>query len=216
MRCRDDGGQLSATRFVMFYWVLYWFVRIIFSLYFRIKVHGVEKVPRTGPLLILVNHLTLLDPPMAAVLMPRSVYFMAKVELFEYPVLGWLIRHLHAFPVRRGYPDRYAIRTSLRLLEEQKALMIFPEGHRSATGLLQEARAGAAYLAQKTGCPCIPIGISGQYGFRKTIHYSIGEIFTIPRDMNRHEAQKLVMQKIAEQIPGNSALPMSRKKPLRR
>jgi 1-acyl-sn-glycerol-3-phosphate acyltransferase len=200
----------------MFYWVLYWSVRIIFSLYFRIKVQGLDNVPRKGPLLILVNHLTLLDPPMAAVLMPRPVYFMAKVELFEYPVLGWLIKHLHAFPVHRGHPDRQAIRISLDLLNNQEALMIFPEGHRSKTGALQEARAGAVYLAQKSGCLCLPIGISGHYGFRKTICYSIGPVFTIPRDMNRHEAQKLVMQKIAEQIPGNFDPSLSRKKPLKR
>ncbi|PSR27452.1 MAG: 1-acyl-sn-glycerol-3-phosphate acyltransferase [Sulfobacillus thermosulfidooxidans] len=200
----------------MFYWVLYWMVRWAFSLYFRIEVKGVENVPRKGPLLILVNHITLLDPPMAAILMPRPVYFMAKVELFRYPIFGWLIQHLHAFPVRRGHPDRQAIRTSLRILEQEKALMIFPEGHRSETGALQEARAGAVYLAQKTGAPCIPIGISGQYGFRKTIRYSVGEVFTIPRDMERHEAQKLIMRKIAEQIPGNQVEHFSRKKRIKR
>ncbi len=198
----------------MFYWLLYWIVRIVFSLYFRIQVRGLENVPRRGPLLILVNHVTLLDPPMAAVLMPRSVYFMAKIELFSYPVLGWLIKHLHAFPVRRGRPDRQAIRISLDLLENQQALLIFPEGHRSKTGELQEARAGAVYLAQKAGCDCLPIGISGHYGFRKTICYSIGPVFRIPRDMNRHDAQKLVMQKIAEQIPDNRDKSLSRKKPL--
>lgn len=184
----------------MIYGFFYWLVRVLLSLYFHIEVTGLERVPRRGPLIILVNHITFVDPPMAAILMPRPVYFMTKVELFSVPVFGWLIRHLHAFPVRRGTADRKAIRTSLRLLAQQQALLIFPEGHRSHTGSLQEARAGAVYLAQKTACPCIPIGISGQYGFRKTIRYSVGEVFTIPGDMERHEAQKLIMRKIAEQI----------------
>ena len=199
----------------MFYWLIYWIVRICFSLYFRIEVAGIEKIPRQGPLLILVNHLTLLDPPMAAVVMPRPVYFMAKVELFSYPGLGRLITHLHAFPVHRGRADRRAIRTSLRILEQGEALMIFPEGHRSETGELQEARAGAVYLAQKSGSPCVAVGISGRYGFRKTIHYSIGDVFTIPSSMARQEAQKLIMQKIAEQIPAHRAH-LSAKKRIKR
>ncbi|MCY0907266.1 MAG: 1-acyl-sn-glycerol-3-phosphate acyltransferase [Sulfobacillus thermosulfidooxidans] len=184
----------------MIYGFFYWLVRILMSLYFRIEVSGLEHVPKRGSVLILVNHITFLDPPMAAILMPRPVYFMAKAELFSVPVFGWLIRRLHAFPVHRGKADRKAIRTSLQLLARDQALMIFPEGHRSHQGPLQEARAGAVYLAQKTGCPCLPIGISGQYGFRKTIRYSIGELFTIPPEMERHDAQKMIMEKIAEQI----------------
>ncbi len=184
----------------MVYSFFYWLVRELFSLYYRIDVTGVDRMPRQGPLIILVNHIKALDPPMAAIVIPRPAYFMAKIELFDIPVLGWLISHLHAFPVRRGHADRHAIRTALRILGQQEALMIFPEGHRSESGKLQEARAGAVYLAQKTGTPCIPIGISGQYGFRKTIHFSIGEVFMIPSDMERHEAQVFIMSKIADQI----------------
>jgi 1-acyl-sn-glycerol-3-phosphate acyltransferase len=184
----------------MEYGFFYWLVRIIFSLYFHIDVTGVERMPRKGALIILVNHIKAIDPPMAAIVIPRSAYFMSKVELFDIPVLGWLISRLHAFPVRRDHADRHAIRMALRILGQQQALMIFPEGHRSETGKLQEARAGAVYLAQKTGTPCIPIGISGHYGFRKTIHFSIGEVFMIPKEMERHEAQKFIMEKISEQV----------------
>ncbi|MCY0880382.1 MAG: lysophospholipid acyltransferase family protein [Firmicutes bacterium] len=182
------------------YWTIYWLFRTAVSLYCRIEIHGLQNVPKTGPVLVAINHVSAWDPPVAAVLMPRSVYFMAKAELFEKPWKRWLFTRLHAFPVHRGHPDRKSLRQALKVLDQQEMLIIFPEGHRSETGTLQEARAGIVFLAQKTGVPVLPVGISGQYGFRKTIRYVFGPPFTIPREMDRHEAQQLVMQKIAEQI----------------
>ncbi len=186
---------------MMYYWMVYWVVRVIFSVLYRIEVTGLENVPRSGSLMIALNHKSVIDPPMAAVLLPRRVYFMAKVELFNFRPLGWLIASVGAFPVHRGRPDRKAIRRSLEILSAGQALMIFPEGHRSETGELQSARAGVAFLAQKSQCLVVPIGISGSYGFRKTIRYSVGPPFRVPPDITREEAQQLVMQRIADQIP---------------
>ncbi|PSR33495.1 MAG: 1-acyl-sn-glycerol-3-phosphate acyltransferase [Sulfobacillus benefaciens] len=187
---------------MIYYWVVYWIAREVFSLYCRIETTGLENVPRSGALMIALNHKSLADPPMAATVMPRRVYFMAKAELFRFRPFGWLIASLGAYPVHRGHPDRKAIRRSLEILSSGQALMIFPEGHRSETGELQAARAGVVYLAQKTNCWVLPVGISGEYGFRKTIRYSVGKPFRISPDLSREEAQLLVMQKIAEQIPG--------------
>ncbi len=185
------------------YWTVYWTVRIVFSLYCRIETHGFDKMPAEGSLMLVLNHKSLADPPMAAVLLRRRVYFMAKIELFRFRPFGWLIASVGAFPVTRGRPDRKAIRRSLEILNNKQALMIFPEGHRSDSGDLQQARAGAVFLAQKTGCQVLPIGISGQYGFRKTIRYSMGDPFQIPPDMPKDTAQSLIMQRIAAQIPSH-------------
>ncbi len=153
--------------------------------------------------MLVLNHKSGADPPMAAILVRRRVFFMTKIELFRFRPFGWLISSVGAFPVTRGRPDRKAIRQSLDILNNGQVLMIFPEGHRSDSGDLQQARRGAAFLAQKSGCQVLPIGISGQYGFRKTIRYAMGEPFRIPPDMPREAAQTLIMERIAAQIPAS-------------
>lgn len=178
------------------YWILYWTVRILFSLYFRIRVYGLEKVPADGALIVIANHRSGFDPPMVGALLKRPVHFMTKVELWSYPVLPTVFKYVQAYPVRRGRPDRQAIRHSLEILKSGDVIVLFPEGHRTETGDLQEARSGVVYLAQKSGCQLVPIGISGEYGFRRTIRYVVGEPFHIDPDMPRRDAQNMVMEKI--------------------
>ncbi len=188
------------------YWGLYWLVRVVFSLYFRIRVYGLENVPMEGSAIVIANHRSGFDPPMAGSLMPRPVHFMTNVELFSYPVLPWIFKYVQAYPVRRGRPDRQAIRHSLEILQKGEVILMFPEGHRTETGDLQEARSGVVYLAQKTHCQLVPIGISGRYGFRRTIRYVIGKPFDIPADMPKKEAQTLVMEKIRSLVQEGEAL----------
>ena len=78
---------------------------ILFKIFLRLEVHGAENIPKTGPLVIASNHLSLLDPPVIGVAAPRKVHFMAKRELFV-PVLGYIYKTLGAFPVNRGGADR--------------------------------------------------------------------------------------------------------------
>lgn len=188
------------------YWMFYWLVRITLSLYFRIRVSGLENVPRQGAALVIANHRSGFDPPMVGAVMPRPVHFMAKVELFSYPLLPLIFKYVQAYPVRRGHPDRKAIRHSLEILQQGEAIVLFPEGHRTETGDLQEARSGVVFLAQKSGCQLLPIGISGRYGFRRTIRYVIGPPFHIPPDMDKKSAQALVMTKIGALVQEGQAI----------
>ncbi len=80
--------------------------RAVFQVLCRWEVEGRENVPSSGGLILAPNHLSYLDPPLAGSAVRRPVYFMAKRELFSVPVLGWLIRRTHAFPVSRGAADR--------------------------------------------------------------------------------------------------------------
>ena len=96
--------------------------------------------------------------------MDRRVRFMAKHELFDNPILGFLIRSLGAFPVRRGKDDKDAFRTALEVLRSGEVLGIFPEGTRSAEGRLQKAYSGAAVLAEKTGAY---LGTCGNHRYRQ-------------------------------------------------
>lgn len=136
---------------------LFW---LFFSLVNRWRVTGREQVPRTGGVLIIANHTSYADPPIIGAVFPRPVHFMAKSELFSFP-LGPIIRRTHAFPVRRGGGDRAALRTAIRILKEGKCLLIFPEGRRSPEGKLIEFEQGAAFVALASGAHVVPIGIDG-------------------------------------------------------
>jgi len=130
-------------------------------LYFRLEARGAEQVPPTGPLLLVSNHSSVLDPPLVGGASPRQLSFLAKAELFEIPLLGRLIRALNARPVRREGSDARALKTALKVLEEGRALLVFPEGTRGPEGALREAKPGAGMLAVLSGAVVVPVLITG-------------------------------------------------------
>ena len=127
---------------------------------FRVRVIGAANVPRAGGLVVAANHVSNLDPPLLGVALPRPVSYMAKKELFALPLLGALLPHLQAFPVDRQAGGTAALRASLRLLKEGRAVGIFPEGGRNVSGTNEE-KAGAAFLAAAAGVPVVPAAIVG-------------------------------------------------------
>ena len=125
------------------------------------RVEGLNRLPRQGPVILAINHLSMLDPILVGAVVPRVIHFMAKEELFRYPGLGWLLRRVHAFPVRRGQADREALATALQLLRAGEVVGIFPEGTRSADGRLLPLQSGTAFLALKSGATVVPVAIAG-------------------------------------------------------
>lgn len=111
--------------------------------------------------MLAINHLSMLDPIIVGALIPRPIHFMAKRELFEYPLLGWLLPRVYAFPVRRGQADREALTHALAVLRSGGMVGIFPEGTRSDRARLLELQGGTAFLALKSGAPVVPIAIVG-------------------------------------------------------
>lgn len=143
---------------------LYQFAKGLFRLQFKVmgwKIKGLENFPSEGPVILAINHVSLWDPIVAACSVPRPVSFMAKEELFAYPLLGPIIHRLNAFPVKRGQGDMSAIRQSLKVLKDQKVLGIFPEGRRSQTGELQKGLPGVALLMDKGKATVIPVKVTG-------------------------------------------------------
>ncbi len=135
---------------------------LLMRLLFGLEGRGQEHVPRTGPVLLVANHTSVLDPPLVGGVTPRPVSFLAKAELFRVPLFGGLIRRLNAWPVRREGADASALRTALRVLERGGALLVFPEGTRAAReGVLRPAKAGAGMLAVLSGAPVVPLYIRG-------------------------------------------------------
>lgn len=131
----------------------------ICRLAFRLRVEGREYEPASGPLIVAGNHASLLDPPLIGMCLRRQSAYMAKDDLFTVPILGPWLRSIGSFPVRRGTPDRKAIRRSLEVLERGGVLVIFPEGTRSLDGRLRDAEPGAAMIALRTGIPVLPAAV---------------------------------------------------------
>ncbi len=110
--------------------ILYWMVCagswVLMHLVSRPQVIGQEYMPRTGPLLIVANHLSLYDPLLLGSVLPRRLWFFGKRELFGWPIVGWFVRATGHIPVHRGEGDRAALEKALTYLHEGKAVVIFP------------------------------------------------------------------------------------------
>lgn len=145
----------------MLYTILKPLAVALMRLLFRVEGRSTEEVPRHGPVLLVANHASILDPPLVGGVVPRPVSFLAKAELFRIPLFGALIRRLNARPVRRGGGDASALRDALRLLKEDRALLIFPEGTRGAEGTVRPFKAGAGMLAVMSEAPVVPVLIQG-------------------------------------------------------
>lgn len=146
------------------YWFVVWFTRrVFFGLLGGTTVLGLENIPATGAVLLAPVHVSYLDPMLVGCTSTRALSFMAKEELFK-PPLGWILRSLGSFPVKRGGADKGAISHAIQELEKGNALMMFPEGTRGDGVHLSEIQSGVLLLAKKSGAQVVPVGISGTHG----------------------------------------------------
>lgn len=127
---------------------------------YPLEQFGVENVPRSGPVVMVGNHISFIDGPLMAIASPRPVHVLTKIEMFEHPAMRAFLRFSGQIPVRRHESDVAAIRTSLRVLRDGGIVGVFPEGTRGA-GDIAVVEPGAAYLAIASGasvCPVIFLG----------------------------------------------------------
>lgn len=122
---------------------------------------GRANVPRRGGLLILSNHLADLDPIAVQLACPRHIRFMAKSELFDMKGIGGFLRWFGAFPVKRGEPDRAAMRVAAEHLKSGEPVCVFPEGELSETGAMLPLKSGVALIVRMAEVPVICVGLSG-------------------------------------------------------
>jgi 1-acyl-sn-glycerol-3-phosphate acyltransferase len=151
-RLRGLARNDMSSRYRLFRWVM----RALGFLFLAFEVHGEEKVPEKGPLIVAANHRRFFDPVFVSMAVPRRLRWMAKKELFRFPFARFFY-FLGTFPVDRQGGGRAALRTALSLLAEDRALGIFPEGTRRREGVSPEAKSGTAVIAARSGAPVLPV-----------------------------------------------------------
>lgn len=138
--------------------------KLILAFQMQLEIHGMERLPRTGPVLLVSNHLGLTDQFAIAARLPHEVHILAKAELFEWPIVGWLARRGEVVPIRRGEADREALRTMRDLLDRGAWVLVFPEGtfvdSHEPFGMAP-VKTGVAWLAWHTGATVVPVAITG-------------------------------------------------------
>ena len=181
------------------------------------KVEGLENVPRRGPLVVCANHFATLDPPMVPAFLPRGdTWSMAKSEYFRKPLMRWIFTRYQAFPVVRHTADRAALRRAFDLLKAGEVLIIYPEGTRIDAGQLATPEPGAGFIAQKAGCPVLPVALTGTrdcmprgrfWPRRVPVTLRFGKPFRLPQRrpsgerISHAEASDAIMLAIAELLP---------------
>jgi 1-acyl-sn-glycerol-3-phosphate acyltransferase len=162
--------RLKLETFVPYvYWTATYLLRGVLTVLTRWEPRGRHHVPRSGPLIVVSNHLNNADPAIVgAGVASRRIRYMAKIELFD-PPFGILIRLWGAFPVRRFGADVGALLTAERLLKQGQVLGMFPEGTRSRTGRMTTAHPGTALIALRTGAPVLPCAVTGSQLLKNTL-----------------------------------------------
>ena len=186
--------------------------RILFKLLFRAHTRGEKNIPGKGPVLIAPNHVSFLDPVAVGAATRRQIHYMARDDLFTIPILGWLMKNLNSFPVKKDRADPRAIKEALQVLKKGGALLVFPEGTRSLDGRLLSGEPGIGMLAWHSRAAIIPTAIIGsekalpvdaKWVKRERITVHFGKAISpeeFPKRQNRRETYQALSDKIMERI----------------
>lgn len=189
---------------------------VVFRLLTRFTLVGRENVPPHGPLIVISNHLHYTDTGLVPASVGRKTHYLAKTEITQHPLAGFLARHFGAIPIdRTGLANRETIGAVLDLLSTDRVVGMFPEGTRSRSGGMARARPGAALLAVRSNAPILPVAVTGTDKFRwrtilwerPVIRVVIGAPFSLPvieGTLDREQRQALadmMMQRVADLLP---------------
>jgi 1-acyl-sn-glycerol-3-phosphate acyltransferase len=173
----------------------------------RVEDKQLDRVPFNGPLILVTNHVNFLDVPLLYThLLPRPITGFAKAETWDNPAMAYLFNLWQAIPIRRGEPDRKAIRLGLEALRNGKILAIAPEGTRSGHGRLGKGRGGVVMLALLSGAPLLPVVYYGgeilsqnlTHLQRTEFHIVVGNHFYIRSEEGR--VDRTIRQQMADEV----------------
>lgn len=199
-----EASQFNRWRTIFQFLVCKVGYKLILKLIYKLEVHGLENIPKDNKYIVCPNHLSTLDPPMIAAIMPRAVAFMAKKELFDIRFIRWWIDWLGAFAVNRESLAPSTVKTVQEIKDSKWVLGMFPQGTRGVEGELKGVTSGFAGLARLTKCDILPIGIIGTnrttwIPFKGKIIINIGHIIHFDKDT---EAVKNKWIEQIEQLTG--------------
>lgn len=154
-----------------FGWCCY---RAFFCLYCRWRVCNPERVPVEGPVILASNHASFLDPPLVGAGLRRGINYLARENLFRFPVMGWVLRQWGVVPVDREGGGAKGLKAILGRLLDGGAIILFPEGTRTRDGKLQPARSGIGLTVIKSTAPVVPVRVFGTFE-------AYGRLMRLPR-----------------------------------
>ena len=206
--------ELTKGR-ILFRRLVNWISRFLVLLFTHCQVSGLENIPREGPALIVGNHLGDADLIVGFAFTPTIVDPFAKIELYEIPVLGYVLDTYGVIWVHRGQPDRRALRAVKEAMQQKRMVGMAPEGRESLTGSLEKGTDGAAYIALTNDVPLLPITFTGTENRiifknmrrlkRSEISITIGQPFQLvnydDRRTSVREGTQKIMQVLANQLP---------------
>ena len=211
MTASPDSEPPKATLLYRFCAVL---VHCVGTGYFQWTILHQERIPLTGPVIFAANHVSFGDPPLIGGAIPRPINYLARESLFQPPWFAKLIRSLNAIPLDRDGGGPAGMRTVLTLLAEGRAILLFPEGTRSADGRLGGAKSGTGLTVIRSGAPVIPVRIFGLHEIwgRKRLLPKPGRIIIkfgkpLRFDAERREAEaasrprvKAIYEEVTQQV----------------
>jgi 1-acyl-sn-glycerol-3-phosphate acyltransferase len=137
--------------------------RTLYKFYFRWHVYNAERVPLEGAVILASNHASFLDPPLVGSGVRRGINYLARENLFRFPVMGWVLRQWQVVPVDRDGGGAAGLRAILDRLLAGGAIILFPEGTRTRDGRLQPARSGIGLTVIKSTAPVVPVRVFGTF-----------------------------------------------------
>ncbi|MEU8414113.1 MULTISPECIES: lysophospholipid acyltransferase family protein [Amycolatopsis] len=150
---------------------------------FRVRVHGAERIPASGPVVFMANHSSMTEPALLFGMLSRRTAFLVKAELFK-GFVGWFFPKLGQIPVKRGAVDRKPLMAAVKVLEDGGAVGIFPEGTRGL-GDAENFERGVAFLVRAGNATVVPVATRGTYKpagakrrWRPRVDIMVGEPFT--------------------------------------
>jgi len=200
----------------VFYWLMkHWVIGPLLTTVFRPWVKGLENVPRTGPLIVVCNHLSFVDSVFLPLMIDRQMAFLAKSDYFTGKgIKGWFIRFFMTsagqLPIDRsgGKASEASLNAGLQVLAEGGVLAIYPEGTRSPDGRMYRGRTGVARMILEAHVPVIPAAVVGTekvmpLGSNIPKVHRVGVVIGEPLDFSRFEGMetdRFVLRSITDEI----------------
>jgi 1-acyl-sn-glycerol-3-phosphate acyltransferase len=154
---------MAEGRADLWYQGLFWLNMTWATLIFRLRTRGLQHVPAHGPVLLVSNHQSYLDPIMVGLAARRHLWYLARKSLFRNPVFAWMIRSVNAVAIDHHGLGIEGLRAVLQLLEAGRGVLVFPEGERTYTGAIQPLRPGIQLLLKRAQAPLVPVGLAGAF-----------------------------------------------------